>query len=255
MARPVILSGVDCRHCGSDQTCRAGIAFKSRKQRYRCRGCRKFFVENPQIRSGERTRERQFERIQRDVPSRSHLILELRKVAQELGRAPTTVDWPKLRETERVYPLYIYYAVFGGFLAAIKQAKLKPRYLQEFGEVERARMIEELRALSRRLKRPIIGKDVVAARTRGRVSPLNHFQLAFGSVPAAIAIAGVAPKATYSREELIVALRKLAAKLDRPLKLSDLDEHYRAGKGPSSRMVRRRFGGLAQAKKAARIRP
>ena len=255
MARPVILSGVDCRHCGSDQTCRAGIAFKSRKQRYRCRGCSKFFVEDPEIRDGEKTRKRQYERIQRDVPSRSSLVRELRTVAQALGRAPTTSDWLKLRETERVYPLYIYYAVFGGFLAAVKQAKLKPRYLQEFDEVEKARMIEELRALSRRLKRPILGKDVVAARKEKTVSPINHFQLAFGSVPAAIAVAGVAPKATYSREELIVALRKLVAKLDRSLKLSDLDKNYRAGKGPSSRMVRRRFGGFAQAKKAARIRP
>lgn len=230
------------------ETCKAGIAYKSRKRRFHCRGCGKFFVENPEFKDGSVARRR---KSKRELPSRSHLILELSAIAQELGRAPTTLDWVELRKTERVHPLYIYYVVFGSFLKAVKRAKLKPRYLQEFDKTDRERMLEELRVLSRELKRPLFGEDVAAARKNKKVSPLNHYQLAFGTVPAAIAVAGVAPKVSYSREEMIGILRNLDAKLDRPVQSSDIDGLNHAGKGPAKNSFVREFGSLAKARKAA----
>jgi hypothetical protein len=231
------------------ETCKAGIAHRSRKRRFRCRGCRKFFIENPEIKSGSSKKRW----VKADLPSRSRLMLELKAIGQELGSAPTTKDWVQLRKQERVYPIYIYYAVFGSFLDAVKLAKLKPRYKQEFDEVDREKMLEELRVLSRKLKRPLFGEDVFAARKKKKVSPINHYQIAFETVPAAIAAAGVAPKIIYTREEMIGILRKLDAKLDRPVQKSDIDELYHAGKGPAAHTLEKKFGGMAKARRVAGV--
>jgi hypothetical protein len=247
MARPPILSGYRCYHCGSDQTSKAGMA--RGKQRFKCRGCSKFFREDPKLPSGDwdpRTRRKH------DLPSASQLILELQSIAHHvLKKTPTTNDINELSKKGRSHSLATYYAVFGSFVTAIRRARLKQHYLQEFNEMQRKVLLDELRALSKRLKRPLLGKDVMAARKKKWVSPINHFQLAFGTVPNAIAIAKVAPKVKYSREELIAVMRKLDAKLDRPVEAKDIDELYHTCKGPSHRQFDRIFGGLEKARKAA----
>jgi len=214
MARPVILSGVPCYFCGSDQTSKAGRA--KGKQRYKCRGCGRFFisdaerVERPTDSPGSRVvKRRQYERSLAEGsdadpfhpvknptgrkqthlkkrPSASHLILKLRAIAQSLGRTPTTTEIAELGKQGRSYKLADYYDVFGSYLAAVKKARLKLVYKQEFDEHDKERMLGELRRLRKKLKRPIFNKDVVAAKHRGEVSPVTHFQKAFGSVPKAI---------------------------------------------------------------------
>src|SRR5688500_12569287 len=169
MARPVKLSGSICYHCGSDQTCKAGFG-KNGKRQFKCRGCRKTFVEDPQIRTGERN-----SYVPAELPSKEYLLAELKEVAKELGRTPVSTDWPALRAQERVYPLYIYYTVFGSFVKAVKLAKLKTKSYQEFDAPDRERMLDELRVLRDRLKRPIFDEDVDEARRRGELSPPNHF--------------------------------------------------------------------------------
>jgi hypothetical protein len=240
------------------------------RQRYRCRACLKFFIDpserierrikvvqtgpdtshevrrlNPKSRKGINRKER---------PSAGHLILKLRSIAQSIGRAPTTNEITDLAKQRRSYQLQDYYDVFGSYLAALKKARIKLRYKQEFDETEREHLLKELRALSKRLKRPIIGKDVRAARKKKLVSPLNHFQIAFGTIPQAIAAAGVGPKVVYSREEMIEILRKLDSKLNWPVQLADIDKLYLVGKGPARNAVYRRFGGLTKARNAARIK-
>jgi hypothetical protein len=229
------------------ETSKAGIA--RGKRRFRCRACRKFFREDPALPDGNSTYR---SRRKQDLPTAGQLILELQSIAQHvLKKTPTTSDIINLSKQGRSHSLATYYAVFGSFVTAIRRAKLKQHYLQEFSEVERKRMLNELRELSKRLKRPIIGKDVFAARKKKLVSPISHFQLAFGTVPNAIAEAGVAPKTKYTREELIQILRKLDAKLDRPFEAADIDELYRQGIGPSHRTYDRVFGGMAKARAAA----
>ena len=135
---------------------------------------------NPKSRKGINRKER---------PSPSHLILKLRSIAQKIGRAPTTSEISQLAKEGRSYQLKDYYEAFGSYLSALEKACIKKRYKQEFDEADRERMLEELRDLSRKLKRPLIGKDVFAARKKKKVSPLNHFQKAFGTIPQAIAAA------------------------------------------------------------------
>ncbi len=225
MGRPPIQSGSICYHCGSKETSKAGFG-KHRKQRFYCRACRRWFLENPEIRTGKKKR-----RKTDDLPSNQYLIAELKEVARELGRTPTTYDWPGLREQERVYPLYVYYAVFGSFLSALRRAKLKPRYKQEFDASDRERLLNELRQLRQKWGRPLFDEDVDEARRRGEVSSPYHFVLAFGSVPVAIQAAGAAKK-IYSREGLIAILRELDATLDRPIQKSDIQRLYDTGKAP-----------------------
>ncbi len=244
MGRPAIPSGFICYHCGSGETCKAGFG-KHRKQRFYCRACRRCFLENPEIRTGKKKRQ-----TKADLPPKQYLIAELKEVARELGRTPVTNDWPGLREIDRVYPLYIYYAVFGSFLTALKRAKLKPRYKQEFDASDRDRLLNELRQLRRKLGRPLFYEDVDEARKRKEVSPPYHFVRAFGSVPTAIEAAG-AGKQIYSREETIDILRKLDATLDRPIQQTDLQVLYDAGKGPSVKTILNEFGTLSKARRAA----
>lgn len=244
MGRPAIPSGFICYHCGSRATCKAGFG-KHRKQRFYCRACRRWFLENPEIRTGKK------KRTKTNLPSKQYLIAELKEVACELGRTPVTNDWPGLREHDRVYPLYVYYAVFGSFLAALKRAKLKPRYKQEFDASDRERLLNELRQLRRKLDRPLFDEDVDEARRRKEVSPPYHFVRAFGSVPAAIEAAGAAKK-IYSREEMIVILRELDVTLDRPIQQTDIQKLFDAGEGPSVKMFLKEFGTLSKARRAAR---
>lgn len=189
-----------------------------------------------------------------DLPSKQHLLMELKAIAQELGRAPTTLNWVRLRREDRVCPIGWFYEVFGSFVVAVKLAGLKPRYLQEFDAEQREKMLNDLRELSRELGRPIFGEDVVEARKQKKVPPINHYHLAFKTVPEAIAAAGVAPKLVYTREEMIAILRELDAKLDRPVMETDIDELYRAGMGPAGHTVEKRFGGMTKAREAAGIR-
>ena len=247
MGRPATQSGFDCYHCGSRETSKAGFG-KHRKQRFYCRACRRWFLENPEIKTGNKK-----SRKRGNLPSRQYLIAELKEVAEELGRAPTTYDWPVLREKERVYPLYVYYAVFGSFLTAVKRAKLKPKYKQEFDSSDRERLLRELRELRRKLGRPLFDEDVDAARRRREVSPPYHFVRAFGSVPAAIEAAGAAKK-NYSREELIAILKTLDAALDRPIQSADIQRLYDERKGPSVKTFLKEFGTLSKARRAARTK-
>ena len=174
MARPPILSGVVCYHCRSLETSKAGIV--RGKQRFYCRVCRRFSRENPEIPEGKKKYRSS------NLPSAGHLILELQAIAQELGRTPTTSIIMERSKQNRAYPLGNYYAVFGSFLTAVKRARLKSRYKQEFDESDRERMLGELRVLRKKLKRPIFDEDVDAARRRKELSPPYHFQLAFGFI-------------------------------------------------------------------------
>src|SRR5688572_13738664 len=248
MARPPILSGIDCFHCGSEKTSKAGMS--KEKQRYRCRDCGKFFIDPKERIMNTKPKPRKGYSWKL-LPSEGHLILKLRSIAGKLGRAPTTQEIAQLAKEGRSYQLKDYYLAFGSYLAALEKAGIKKRYKQEFDENDRARMLHELQELSRRLKRPLYGRDFPGARKKGLVSPINHFHIAFGSVPNAIELAGVAPKKIYTRDEMVNILRKLDASLDRPIQCKDIQELNRAGKGPSVNVIAREFGRVSKALLAA----
>lgn len=245
MPRPPVPSGFTCYHCGSQETSNAGFA--RGKRRFYCRACRRWFRENPIIPNGSK---KQFRWRPKTLPSKSRLVLELLGIAQKLGRTPTTNDINELSKAGRSHSLNIYYDVFGSFLEAVKKAGLKSHYKQEF---DKEKLLAELRTLREKLKRPLLGKDVVAARKKKKVSSIYHFQRAFGSVPKAIEAAGVGRK-IYSRAEMIKILRQIDAKLDRPVLPSDIDAQFHIGKAPSHRAIEREFGGMVKARRAAGIK-
>lgn len=244
MPRKPLPSKIVCYHCESCETSKAG--FNRGKQRYYCRACRRWFRENPVIPDGAK-RNRGWRA--KSLPSKGHLVLSLQAISQRLGRTPTTTDINEQSKAGRSFPLNSYYDVFGSFTEAIKKAGLKANYKQKFDE---EKLLGELRELRAKLKRPLLGKDVVAARKKGKISSIYHFQRAFGSVPKAIEAAGAGRK-VFTREEMVKILRRLAAKLDRPVLASDVDELFRSGVGPSHRAIEREFGGMAKARRAAGI--
>jgi hypothetical protein len=244
MPRPPLLSKIVCYHCQSLETSKAG--FDKGKQRYYCRACRRWFRENPVLLGGAKRKPRWRPKA---LPSKGHLILNLQAIAQRLGRTPTTNDIQEQSKAGGSYTLNNYYDVFGSFLEALKKANLKPNYKQRF---DKEKLLNELRELHRKLKRPLLGKDVAAVRKKGKVSSAYHFQRAFGSVPKAIEAAGAGQKA-YTRQEMIEILLRLDAKLYRPVQASDIDELYHQGKAPHHRTFEREFGGMGKARRAAGV--
>lgn len=244
MPRPPLPSDIVCYHCQSRETSKAG--FNRGKQRYYCRACRRWFRENPVIPDG-RKRNRGWH--PKSLPSKGHLILSLQAIAQRLGRTPTTNDINEQSKAGHSFPLNHYYDVFDSFLEALKKANLKSNYKQRF---DKEKLLGDLRELRAKLKRPLLGKDVLAARKKGKVSSIYHFQRAFGSVPKAIQAAGAGQK-TYTRQEMIKILRRLNSQLERPVLATDIDKLFRLGGGPSHRAIEREFGGMAKARKAASI--
>lgn len=234
---------MNCYHCQSDKTSKAGFT-KNRKQRFYCRSCRRFSRENPVAVKGTKKLAQTAA-----LPSESHLVLQLRAIAQELERAPTTADVNQRSKNRRSHSLAIYLAVFSSFQTALKAAKLPSRYKQEF---DREKLLGELRVLRQKLKRALIGRDVAAARKCGEVSSLYHFQRAFGSVPAAIAAAGAA-RPEFSRDEIKVYLRKLAAELKRVPTGDDIAKRFIAGETPSLKEILKIFGSVRRARAAAGI--
>jgi hypothetical protein len=246
MPRKPLPSTIICYHCDSNQTRKAGLT-KFKKQRYYCRSCRRFSRENPKEQTG-----RMFTQDGRPqpLPGKSRLALELQSIAQRIGRIPTLADIRKLSKTGRVHSIHTYYKVFSSFPEALKVARLK---MPLDPDLEKEILLGELRALHEKLKRPLIERDVAAARKKRKVSSLYKFVRVFGSVPKALAVAGVGRKTGYSREELIEILRRIAAAQDRPVTDTDIDKHYQAGRGPSHRTFEREFGGMTEARRAAGI--
>jgi hypothetical protein len=240
MSRPPLPSNIICYHCGSLQTCKAG--FNRGKQCYYCRACQRMSRENPRLPKGKPKSPSK----PKSLPHQSQMILELLAIAQKIGRTPAAKDIDSLSK----YSVRAYYQAFGNLSEAFRKAGLKPCYRRIF---DKDKLLEEIRVLHEKLKRPLYNKDIVAAREKGGVSPTGHFKRAFGSIPKAIAAAGAGPK-KYTRQEMIEIIHKIDAKLNRPVLASDVDELFRAGTGPSLQAIEREFGGLGKARRAANVK-
>jgi hypothetical protein len=215
---------------------------------------------------------RKMERISEDqAPPKRELVSELRSIAQELKRPPTPNDVNRWARWGRAHPLKWFYSVFGNFTAALRAARLDA---ERSGEADPEVMLDQLRALYRKLKRPLLQRDVVAAHRQGQCSSIQHYEREFGSTPNAVKAAGASiphylrefgsiPKAVraaragapaVTRSDLIRHLRRLDSELGRPPLTSDIVDAARAGKGPGMKTFEREFGTFNAAKRAAGIR-
>jgi uncharacterized protein YaaR (DUF327 family) len=232
-----------CKKCHGSKTSKAGLP--KGKQRFYCRVCRVFFIENAILPKGKPIYE-----VKGDIlPSKRRLILELHTIEQSLGKTPTTEDINRLSKKKKCHTLHTYYAVFGSFVEAVRNSKLKQHYKQEF---DKDKLIYELQELHKKLKRPLLAKDVDEARRNGLVSPPYHFQRAFISIPNAIQEAE-ANKKHYSRDELISHLKKLYLETGRIPRRNEVNANYKQGERPSLKAFLNEFGSISNARKAAGI--
>ena len=243
----LVISGFNCYHCGSEQTSKAGFSKYGtvRKQRFFCRGCRRYFREDPEYIEGQ-TEKNNFW-VRKHLPSAGHLILELHAVAQRLGRTPQAVDIRELSKEGRGYPLNVYRAVFGTYTAALKRARLTGDYPRQYSP---ERMIAELKTLRKRLGRPLLKRDIAAAAKQGKGPSFHFLTREFGNVTNALAAAGAGRK-KFTRAEMIEALRKLSSELGKTLRESDIVAFARLGRVPSTKVLDREFGGIIAARLAA----
>jgi len=246
-----VISGFRCYHCGSDQTCKAGYSKfgGKKKQRFHCRNCNRKFRENLE-RATPGTGEPNFWQ-RKNLPSAGHLILDLQAIAQSLlGRTPTAADIRELSKQGRSNPLNVFRAVFGSYSEAVRRARLKPDHIREYNpEV----MLAELRALHKKLGRPLLKRDIADASKKGKVPTLHFLRREFGSVGKAVIAAGAGRK-IYSRGEMIDCLRKIDASMKWPVQKRDIDEAFRKGEGPSNKAVLREFGTLGKAYRTAGLK-
>lgn len=247
MGMPPVLSGHRCYHCGSTKTSKDGFSrFNGQeKQRFFCRSCGRRFRERPDRPKVPGQPEKQ--RVPKNAPSAAHLVLELRALAQRLGRTPTLQDVRERSKRRLGSSDGTYRGVFGSFREALRRARLTPGHLRQYSP---ERIIAELRALRKKLGRPLLVRDVLRAAKTGRAPSRYFMTRAFGSPIEALRAAGVARKA-YNRAEMISCLRALDASLDRAVTREDIKELYRQGKGPSVDALRSEFGGLTQAARIA----
>ncbi len=270
MAHPVdpTIERVVCNFCGGKRTNKGGFVGKEKKsQRYFCRDCQRFFREGVVYPK----RKRSYDPKWSVLPSAERLIKELREIAATLGKTPTTNDIARLSKEKKSHTLQNYYAVFGSYVNAVKAAGLKQHYRQDF---DKEKLLAELRELAESFDRRVFARDVIAARRTKLVSPKNHFDGAFGSIPQAIEVSGINKKypfddcaflprqengeylrraRAYSREELCEHLRKIQRKLGRVPRQNDIEKNYKKDVRPSLKQFLNEFGTISQARKAAKI--
>jgi transposase-like protein len=269
MAYPIDLTieRFPCNYCGGKRTNKGGLVGKNKIQRYYCRDCQRFF----RVGAVYRKRKKSYAPKLDILPDEKRLIAELREIAKTLGKTPTTGDIARLSKRKKSHTLQNYYAVFGSYVEAVRAAGLKQHYRQEF---DKEKLLAEIRELAKSFDRPMFARDIVEARKKGLVSPKNHFDKAFGSIPNAIEAAGVnkkypfdefshlprqkggeyLPRArAYSRDELCEHLRKLERKLGRIPRHADIEKNYKKDVRPSLKQYINEFGTLRKARKAARI--
>ncbi len=242
--------GVRCYHCEGMETCKAGFSrFNGReKQRYFCRTCRRYFREDlelPRVDPGTRNFW-----VKKNLPSAGHLVLELRALAQHLGRTPTVYDISDRSKQGLGNPRNTYRAVFGGFSEALKRAKLVPDHLRQYSP---EKMIAELRELRKKLGRPLRMSDIKEAYQNKKAPSFYFLKRAFGSVTKALSAADAGHK-VYTRDEMIACLRRFDSTLDRRITQADIIALYRQGKGPSYDAVKGMFGSIQNAIRAAGIK-
>lgn len=234
------MSLAKCVHCSSENTNKAGFTHNG-KQRYYCRACRRFSRADSEVRVKQIN---EYKPARKELPSAGHLILKIKALAQKLGRTPITADVTEAAKTGRGYSLDVYYAVFGNFNELLKRAKLPLVYRQEFDE---DKLIAELKKLRGEVGRALIGKDVQAARKKGKVSSIYHFQRAFGSVPLAIKAADAGRRA-FTENEIKAYLRKLKHELHRAPTGKHIASRFTPGVTPSLKEVLRMLGTLSKIK-------
>ncbi|HEU4388395.1 MAG TPA: hypothetical protein VFV34_11400 [Blastocatellia bacterium] len=192
--------------------------------------------------------------------TRAQFIEHLNKLSAKLGRSPTTIEVAAASRNGNGPSMTAIAKEFGTLTAALQAAghNAESRY------VTRERLVDQLRRLTRELKRIPSTGDI--ARARGCSKPAT-FKKFFGSAAAARKAAGLDdvlremgiqakhPKARekHERDFLIKYLRSLATELGKPPSVSDIAKACREGRGPGVGSYAKEFGGIPAARERAKI--
>lgn len=185
--------------------------------------------------------------------TRDELIEQLRQLAAEIGCSPTMAD---LRNTSGYPSVHRFLDEFGTWNKAKEAADLETFRKEGRGETySREELIKCLQQLARKTDGMVTKEDVDD--TDSCPSAVT-FQRHFGSWNAAKEAAGletIAMEETpekYTDEELCDLLRSLAAEVEGPLTIQDVEE---ADDYPDHTTFERRFGSWNAAKEAAGLEP
>jgi hypothetical protein len=194
--------------------------------------------------------------------SEVEILVRLRELGQELGRTPVYCDLVNAGKRPGFPSVGTIVRHFGRLSTALKRAGFDSN--ERKGRAREA-LIEQLRRLTRELRRIPTSRDISAA--QGRCSAPMTFVRHFGSMVAARKAArteevlmeiGALGRPSrvgerFERDALIGYLRALAQQLGRPPSSGDIRKACRENGGPGARPFLREFGGIPAERKAAQL--
>lgn len=181
---------------------------------------------------------------QKDI-SGDELLVELDRLAEELGKPPTTYEAQELGK----YSQRPYYRVFGSWTEALEAAGLEPNKERNIGDDD---LLDEIRRLADELGESPISNDMIEF---GKYS-LHPYKRAFGSWTDALEEAGFEKNSgvrgkKLDDDDLLEDIRRLSDELGRTPRVDDIQKH-----GNYSRNVYYdRFGSWNDAVEAAGFEP
>lgn len=177
--------------------------------------------------------------------SRDELLNELQRLADELGRPPSSREMDERGNFSKG----TYYRDFDSWINALRTANIEiddPTKYQS-GKISRETLLEELHRLANELDRPPTQADV---RNKGKYSDPTYVR-EFGGVKNARNVAGLGHPSEnrISEDDLLKELRRLEDELGRPPVYTEIQKKAKF----SITTYKNRFGGIVNARQAAGI--
>lgn len=182
-------------------------------------------------------------------PNREQLIEELKRLAGKIGKTPGREELTDASRRGECAPESTYVAEFGSIRAAHEAAGLRPT---RRARPSREQMIEDLKALGRRIGRTPKSGDIFEASREGNFALPGVYRNVFGSLSEGLKAAGFLPnRQRRSREQMIDELRALADELGRLPTQRDIAAACTSGQCASIQVYVKTFGSILEARRAA----
>jgi len=236
--KTAILSGSGCYHCGGTDPIKRG--FYKGRQRFKCRRCgRDYFSELDPVYLAKKLRPRE----------RCYHCGSFNTEKAGFSRFSG-------KEKQKFY-CHSCKRLFRENVERIEGQGKKMNFWVRKHLPSAGHLVLELRTIAQSLKRTPQGRDITELSKQGRANSLNTYRAVFGGFREALRRARLTSQypRQYPQEQMLAELRALAKKLGRPPLRRDIAVASKKGKAPSSYFLRRAFGNVTKALKAAGVGP
>lgn len=181
--------------------------------------------------------------------TREELAAQYRTLAKSLGRLPTIGDINRAAAEGKCPGYKVFITAYGTLKRLREEAGLAVEPRRKYS---RRQLLDQLKALTTRLGRPPLVKELIAACREGECADIQTFQRWFGTYNAALTAAGLSIRPTsFSRPQLIQMLQGLARKLGHKPTVKEVNQAKLRGECASAPTYDNYFGNMSSALRAA----